>query len=149
MVGGYRFDDPDGEVGVEAMLIGRGGAVFHVPVTYRSAPLEDAAEHLIGTTEHSVLGQRWVYDAAGDPVALACYGRALQGQQEQAVLEIYEGDTLVAVRDQTAQLRVEPTTAREAAPDVRLSRVVGDVEGRHRLVVTWPGGEGAVAATVS
>ena len=73
MLGSYRFDDPAGEVGVEALLVRRGGEVFHLPVTYRGAPLDGAGAHLITTMEHSALGSRWVYEAAGDPVALACY----------------------------------------------------------------------------
>ena len=82
----YRFDDPDGKVGIEALLVRRGGEVFHLPVTYRGAPLDGAEAHLITTMEHSVLGRRWVYDAAGDPVALGCYAAALAGRQQQAGL---------------------------------------------------------------
>jgi hypothetical protein len=68
-LGAYRFDDPAGEVGLEAFLLQAGsGPVLHVPVTYRAAALPGAGDHLIGTTEHSVLGTRWVYDACGDPV---------------------------------------------------------------------------------
>ena len=65
MVGSYRFDDPEGEVGVEALLVRRSGEVFHLPVTYRGAPLDGAGAHLITTMEHSVLGRRWVYEAGG------------------------------------------------------------------------------------
>lgn len=65
----YRFDDPDGEVGVETFILTNGDQTqLHVPLTYRGAPLPSAEEHLIGTTEHTVLGPRWVYDATGDPV---------------------------------------------------------------------------------
>lgn len=66
----YRFDDPAGEVGLEGLLVAsaEGGPVMHVPLTYRHAPLAGADEFLLGTTEHSVLGTRWVYDACGDPV---------------------------------------------------------------------------------
>ena len=68
-VGAYRFDDPAGEVGIEALLLQTGdGSVLHTPLTYRGAPLAGADEYLVGTTEHSVLGRRWVYDACGDPV---------------------------------------------------------------------------------
>jgi hypothetical protein len=68
-VASYRFDDPAGEVGLEGILVRAGdGPVVHVPLTYRAAPLAGAGEHLVGTLEHSVLGRRWVYDAAGDPV---------------------------------------------------------------------------------
>src|SRR5258706_8514918 len=65
----YRFDDPAGEVGIETILVQAGGGpVYQVPLTYRGAPLDGADRWLIGTTEHSVLGRRWVYDATGDPV---------------------------------------------------------------------------------
>lgn len=62
----YRFDDPDGEVGIETFLVSSGDALFHVPLTYRGAPCEGAG--LVGTLEHSVLGPRWVYDGPSDPV---------------------------------------------------------------------------------
>jgi hypothetical protein len=41
---------------------------YLTPLTYRGAPAAGADGHLIGTTEHGVLGRRWVYDAAHDPV---------------------------------------------------------------------------------
>jgi hypothetical protein len=72
LVGAYRFDDPAGEVGIETHLVGTGrGDVLQVPLTYRGAPLDGAECHLVGTTEHSHLGRRWVYDGCGDPVYVA------------------------------------------------------------------------------
>ncbi|MDK1359196.1 hypothetical protein QNO00_02775 [Arthrobacter sp. zg-Y1219] len=95
-VGAFRFDDPDGEVGIETHLVAAGANVLQVPLTYRGAPLEGAEAFLISTMEHSVLGRRWVYDACGDPA----YGQALavsiltgQGQAAQ----YYEKD---GVREQ-------------------------------------------------
>jgi hypothetical protein len=73
LLGGYRFDDPDGAVGVEALLARRGAATYQLPLTYRDAPLLGAEDALICTMEHSVLGRRWIYDATGDPV----YARVL------------------------------------------------------------------------
>jgi hypothetical protein len=69
-VAGYRFDDPEGEVGVETLLVRAGdeGPVYQVPLTYRGTPLDGADAWLIGTSQHSVLGPRWIYDACGDPV---------------------------------------------------------------------------------
>ncbi len=68
-VGEYRFDDPAGEVGVETILFSCADArLVQVPLTYRAAPLEGAEAFLVGTTDHSVLGPRWVYDGCGDPV---------------------------------------------------------------------------------
>ncbi|MGV9723551.1 maltokinase N-terminal cap-like domain-containing protein [Nocardia beijingensis] len=73
--GGFRLDDPDGEVGIEFVVVtdhsGTQPYTYHVPLTYRGSPLPDAAEALVGTSEHGVLGTRWVYDATRDPVAVA------------------------------------------------------------------------------
>jgi len=77
-VAAYRFDDPDGEVGIETLLVQAGnGPVLQVPLTYRAAPLKDADSWLIGTMEHSVLGRRYVYDAVGDPVYLTAVATAV------------------------------------------------------------------------
>jgi hypothetical protein len=68
-IGAFRFDDPAGEVGMETHLLRTAGeAVVHVPLTYRGAPLPGAEGFLAGTMEHSVLGDRWIYDACADPV---------------------------------------------------------------------------------
>ena len=40
------------------------GTTYVVPMTYRGAPLAGADEALIGTSEHGVLGRRWIYDGA-------------------------------------------------------------------------------------
>ena len=71
-VGGFRFEDPAGDVGVETLLLADTAAdpvvIYQVPLTYRSEPLEGAEPALLGTMEHSVLGRRWVYDGPHDPV---------------------------------------------------------------------------------
>lgn len=68
-VAAYRFDDPAGAVGIETLVVRAGdGPLLQVPLTYRDAPLEGRERWLVGTTEHSVLGRRWVYDGCGDPV---------------------------------------------------------------------------------
>ncbi len=73
-LGSYRFDDPDGEVGIETHLLGTAdGQVLQVPLTYRGAPRESALDSLITTMTHTTLGNRWIYDACHDPV----YARAL------------------------------------------------------------------------
>ena len=65
----YRFDDPEGEVGIETLIVQDGDGPLHqVPLTYRGAPLDGHDPWLVGTSEHSVLGRRYVYDACGDPV---------------------------------------------------------------------------------
>jgi hypothetical protein len=86
----YRFDDPEGEVGVETILWRTpDGTVLQVPFSYRAAPLEGADEHLVGNTDHSVLGKRWVYDGCADPVWAAALTSAILtgGTQAQMVIE--------------------------------------------------------------
>lgn len=84
-LGAYRFDDPDGEVGIETVFIRAGdGPVLQVPVTYRAAPLPGATDWLIGTMQHSVLGERWVYDAIGDPVYVAAVTAAITNAGHEA-----------------------------------------------------------------
>lgn len=74
MVASFRFDDPAGDVGCETHIVAvdlpeRGDIVVQVPLTYRGAPLEGAPqEALVTIMDHSVLGRRWVYDAAHDPI---------------------------------------------------------------------------------
>lgn len=85
--GGFRLDDPRGEVGIEFMVVadtsGAGGAVpYLVPVTYRGAPLDGADDALIGTMEHGVLGRRWTYDGCHDPVLVAQLLALMEGTAE-------------------------------------------------------------------
>lgn len=68
LVGAYRFDDPDGQVGLEVHLVRLCGVLLQVPLTYRDAPLHGADDHLVAKVQHSVLGARWVYDGLRDPV---------------------------------------------------------------------------------
>ncbi|GAA3308669.1 CG0192-related protein [Arthrobacter ramosus] len=83
LLGAYRFDDPDGEVGLETHLVSHGGKVYQVPLSYRGSELHGGEDSLLGTMEHSVLGTRWVYDACADPVYVAALATAiLTGQQE-------------------------------------------------------------------
>jgi len=82
--GGFRLDDPAGEVGIEFMVVtdATSGAAYSVPMTYRAGPLAGAEAGLIGTTEHGVLGTRWVYDAAQDPVAVTQLLALIRGTAE-------------------------------------------------------------------
>jgi len=84
-VGSFRFDDPAGEVGIETLLVQTpDGPTLQVPVTYRGAPLDGAESLLIGTMQHSVLGERWVYDAVGDPVYIAAVTDAIRSAGHEA-----------------------------------------------------------------
>ncbi len=97
--GGFRLDDPAGEVGIEFMVVADAGAgdaavFYQVPMTYRGRPLagaegaqdaegaSDADGALIGTSEHGVLGPRWIYDGARDPVLVAQLVACIQGDAQ-------------------------------------------------------------------
>lgn len=149
LLGGYRYDDPDGRVGVEGLIAVRGGEAFHIPVTYREAPLEGADEHLIATLSHSALGRRWVYDAAHDPVAVGCFLRALAGEQQQAVLNVYdENERLIEVR--TPPIVVSVERPRQVKPvDLVLVRRLEEGPADHQgpaIVAEWADGTRAIVA---
>ncbi|MCZ2524104.1 maltokinase N-terminal cap-like domain-containing protein [Streptomyces sp. HB2AG] len=84
--GGFRLDDPQGEVGIEFMVAvdeaGDRPVAYQVPLTYRGAPLDGAEHALVGTSEHGVLGRRWIYDGVHDPVLLARLFALLDGEAE-------------------------------------------------------------------
>jgi hypothetical protein len=104
-VAAARFDDPAGEVGVETMIVRAGdGPLLHVPLTYRGAPLAGAEAFLIGATEHSVLGARWVYDAVGDPVYVERLAETIRSAGRQAPEEV-ENDGVRVPRDPDLALR--------------------------------------------
>lgn len=154
-LGAYRFDDPDGEVGVECHLVRVGETTYHLPLAYRPARVEGADEHLLTTMQHSVLGERFVYDGLGDELALDCFRRALCGEQDQAELQIVaENGEPIETRPQSVTLSLEvdegeslPTGAEllDGAP-FTIARTLGDLDGIVRLRARWSGGEGVVAA---
>ncbi|QDY07562.1 hypothetical protein FJK98_10570 [Micromonospora sp. HM134] len=130
-VAGYRFDDPAGAVGIETLLVRVGaGPVHQVPLTYRGAPLPDADEWLVGTTRHSVLGPRWVYDACGDPVYPAVLAAAILTGTGQAE-EYFEVD---GVRQHREPSMAVATTGSAPAPAVGGVRQV--IDGDPTRIVT-------------
>ncbi|MDN5761024.1 MAG: hypothetical protein L0H41_01720 [Microlunatus sp.] len=157
MVGAYRFDDPDGEVGIEGHVVRRGDRLLHVPLSYRGAPLDEPAACLIGRMRHSVLGERWVYDATTDPVAIASLARALRGEQDTAAWEIYQGDQLVERRDPTVELyrTTGPNGERVGGvavalgdgAELRVARVLTEDEpgGQQELRLLWSDGPVVIA----
>lgn len=81
-VGSFRFDDPAGEVGLQVLLVrdengGDNAPIYQVPMTYRDAPLPEAAAGFMGEMAHSVLGTRHVYDACHDRVFIGELVRAM------------------------------------------------------------------------
>jgi hypothetical protein len=144
VLGSYRFDDPAGEVGVEGFVARHDDQVQHVLFTYRGAPLEAPGARLVSTMEHSELGSRWVYDGTTDPVAVDCLRRAILGQQDQAVLEMWEDGRPVGRREPT--IRISARTGEPADDDaVHVARRLGESGRGPALVARWAGGEAAVA----
>ncbi|MFF3504402.1 1,4-alpha-glucan branching protein [Streptomyces sp. NPDC003247] len=143
--GGFRLDDPEGAVGIEFMVVAdtaaREPVAYLVPMGYRgAAPADVPGEALIGTSEHGVLGTRWIYDGVHDPVVTAQLRALLRGEatpQHQS-----ENDT------------PDPTvTVHGPGPgdgfDVRVHRVLRPAEAAPtpsgHLVAgwTWPDGTAA------
>ncbi|MBO0831566.1 MAG: 1,4-alpha-glucan branching protein [Actinobacteria bacterium] len=105
--GGFRLDDPAGEVGIEFDVARDDAAnpvvAYLVPMTYRGGPLPSAETHLIGTAEHGVLGPRWIYDGTKDPVLLGQLAELIQGRvQAQAQGKSNTPDTTVRATPVTA-----------------------------------------------
>ncbi len=70
VVGGTVLEDPAGAAGFEVHFLavdsGDRTDVVSVPISYRTEPLADAENGLIGQVEHPDLGLRWAYDATHD-----------------------------------------------------------------------------------
>ncbi|HEU4841006.1 MAG TPA: hypothetical protein VFT09_06165 [Ilumatobacteraceae bacterium] len=97
VIGSYRFDDPDGRVGMETHLVDAGGTVLQVPLTYRDEPSAAAADGFIAEMQHSVLGTRWVYDGLRDPQYVTMLAAvAMTGQGEALGMAVYDGRWYVA-----------------------------------------------------
>jgi hypothetical protein len=156
----FRFDDPDGQVGVETMLVRAGdGPLFQTPMTYRAAPLTGADEWLIGTTEHTRLGHRWVYDACGDPVYAGALASAILTGGRSADEFYDDGETVVPRQPQATAVGSGSQSSFVAAGDLRtadgdptvvtvggvqltVARVVGTFSGAgDRLTARWDGSD--------
>ena len=97
VLGAYRFDDPDGQVGMEAHLVAIGDTLVHVPLTYRDVPVEDAGAELVGEMHHSALGDRWLYDGLTDSSFLTMLaGVSLTGQGEALGMVVLDGQWHIA-----------------------------------------------------
>jgi hypothetical protein len=97
VIGSYRFDDPNGRVGMETHLVAAGGALLQVPLTYRDEPLDGAEDALITEMEHSVLGTRWVYDGLRDPqLVIMLAAVTMTGQGEALGLVVFDGRWYIA-----------------------------------------------------
>ncbi|WP_227982178.1 maltokinase N-terminal cap-like domain-containing protein [Nocardia spumae] len=140
--GGFRLDDPAGEVGIECMIVidtaDPARPAYHVPLTYRGAPLPGAEAALVGTSEHGVLGRRWIYDAAADPVAVAQFTALLTGAataQDQDLSDTPARTVELVTADPQVSLSVRVHRTPAAAPESR----------RGWALSSWTDAEGAPA----
>lgn len=148
VLGAYRFDDPHGEVGLETHLVrGASGNIYQVPLSYRGAPLPDAASYLVTEMEHSQLGHRWVYDAAADPVYAPQLATAILtgGTQVEQFLAGESAPLAPTIEVRGSGEATRPphvtlvdldtddtvTTIRTDALALQLRRVVGDLSDQH------------------
>ncbi|MFG3114713.1 1,4-alpha-glucan branching protein [Streptomyces sp. NPDC048197] len=140
--GGFRLDDPEGEVGLEFMAVtdasGDLPVTYHVPLSYRGAPLEGSAHALVGNTEHGVLGRRWIYDGTHDPVLIAQLFALVTGQaqaQDQDASDAVDPSV-------TASFTAAATTAASVSGDGSVALTLVDVlngpRGTDALVATEP-----------
>ncbi|UZJ34162.1 1,4-alpha-glucan branching protein [Streptomyces endophytica] len=135
--GGFRLDDPDGEVGLEFMAVtdasGDRPVTYHVPLSYRGAPLEGGERALVGNTEHGVLGRRWIYDGIHDPVMRAQLLALITGNAE--------------AQDQNASDAVDPSVTASFSASGTAANVSGGPAAITLLdVVNGPRGTDALVA---
>lgn len=117
-VAAYRFDDPEGRVGIEVILVRAGdGPLTQVPLTYRDAPLTGAEAWLIRTMDHSILGTRWAYDGTGDPAFIAAAATAALTGGSQ-VEQYFEQNGEREVREPNARVTGDGSGAGVATSDV-------------------------------
>lgn len=166
--GSFRFDDPAGEVGMEGFLLGGEGlSTLFVPLTYRAAELHGATEHLVGTTQHSELGLRFVYDGCADPVFVQALATAAvtgasgvdheydlgDGPESQPTNAQVRGSGSAAQAPATALAGTHdegPLTVVDAGPlELVVARVLGtEIAAAETVLVTWKGGTDVAVAGV-
>lgn len=135
----WRLDDPQGEVGIEVLIVldesGSTPVVYQVPLTYRGAPLEGAAAALVGEMDHSVLGRRWVYDAPHDPVYVTQMLALVRGHvaaQAGSTSDTLDPDIVGA-----------PHPAWRSDPVLASSRVLTGEQSNTSIIITPAPGTGA------
>ncbi|WP_327151554.1 maltokinase N-terminal cap-like domain-containing protein [Nocardia sp. NBC_01329] len=165
-VGGFRLDDPTGAVGIEMLVVTDIGSAepitYFVPLSYRDAELETEADALLDTAEHGVLGTRWIYDGARDPVAVDRMVALLAGgaqAQHGTDSDTPDMGVLVAAADLPADGSALVSAAENPAGtditvtggQLRVHRVLGRSEPVLRtgqVVVPWTAPDGSTVRSV-
>lgn len=126
--GGFRLDDPQGEVGLEFMAAtddsGDEPVTYHLPLTYRGAPLAGADGALIGIAEHGVLGTRWIYDGTRDPVLVGQMFALLLGKAEPQAQSISDTVDPSVTRSLTGRVGTSPVKLVDVADGPRSTDIV-------------------------
>jgi hypothetical protein len=149
--GGFRLDDPAGEVGIEFMVVLDSGdnagkaASYLVPMTYRGSALPGAGDALIGTAEHGVLGERWIYEGTRDPVLLAALTELVAGRvQAQAQRESDTPDPTVL----SSPIAAQPGERL----DFRFARLLTPADSKTpdpgQVTAPWTGSDGRLVRSV-
>lgn len=164
-LGSFRIDDPSDAVGIEGLILSADGRTYHVPLTYRAAPLEGG--RLVGTMVHGVLGDRWAYDATSDPVYAEALATTILTGGTQADLERDNAGSREPVEPNVtvkgsgvpgAEIETIELIGSQATDDGTLIEtsgpnlvVIHDVDagvktmGDHRLTGQWADGQGQLA----
>ena len=115
---------------------------YLAPMTYRASALAGADGALIGTTEHGVLGRRWVYDGISDPVLVVQLVALVHGRA-QAQMQSFNDTpdpTVTCVPVATgASVTIESAVVGNNGPlgtELRVGTQDGDGSRGGRLVVT-------------
>lgn len=158
-IAAYRFDDPDGEVGMEVHIVRTGaGALTQVPLVYRGAELDEAGpDDLVALMDHSVLGKRWIYDATADPVFATELARVIAEADVGAEqISIASDGTQTPIVDGVAQVRgtgelPAPSEGGDEVPGMLGMEIVeeldlaglsdAEADSPGQLVGTWAGQE--------
>jgi len=153
--GGFRLDDPSGAVGIEFMVATdeSGGQVisYHVPLSYRGAPLAGRDDAFIGTSEHGVLGRRWVYDGVHDPVLVAQLAALLARRAEPQAQSVSDTpDPTVTVHSVAVEqpAPISPDIETVSGGGIRVVRVLrpdGSGPGGTCLTAGWTLPDGSAA----
>ncbi|MFJ2766536.1 1,4-alpha-glucan branching protein [Streptomyces sp. NPDC087300] len=145
--GGFRLDDPRGEVGMEFIVATDGAGpdpvTYLVPLTYRGAPLEGAEHALVGTMEHGVLGRRWAYDGCYDSVLVEQLWALVEGRvraQDQNVSDAPDREVSTSRSGDGPIARDLTAIVAEGAESTELTAAQGTTLSLHRILRPAPDG---------
>lgn len=154
--GGFRLDDPEGEVGIEFMVATDTSTpeptAYLLPLTYRGAPRAGAERALVGTAEHGVLGRRWVYDGCHDPVLIGELLALIQGRAQAMAQSVTDTPDHEVTRSFTGEPFAATGLVPEPADDARGTRLAaphGTVLRIHRVLRRGSGPAAGAAGHVA